>query len=306
MPSISLPSPHTASERVLIYFICGNPGVISYYNSFFSLLRGLIDQSQISSAKTSYDLYGRSLLGFDDDDHKPFSKQNLPYDLDGQIEGLSADIANQKKDGKLYDKVILMGHSVGAYLSVEIMHRIQQDPSKTPGLNLQHGFLLFPTLTSIALSPQGKKATWAFYVPFLEGNAHTLAQWLLSCVSKGTLTWLVKKVTGFEEEGVETTVDWLKSRDGVWQALHLAGSEMRTICEEKWTDELWECSDSSKVPKFFIFYGKNDHWVANEIRDAFIEKRGKQASISVDEGNLPHAFCTHECKSSQHFNIDKH
>lgn len=297
MPSIDLASAHQASHRTLIYFICGNPGIISYYDDFLTLLRGLLDKAQTASATTSYDIYGRNLLGFDDNEHEPYSETNLPYDLEGQIEGIWADVAQRNaRDDKPYDKVILMGHSVGSYIAVEIMHRHQQNPSKTPDLNLCHGFLLFPTLTYIARSPQGRKAMWAFQVPYLEVNAHSLAQWILGCFSKERLTWIVSKITGFDESAVTTTVDWLKSRDGVWQALHLGRSEMRSICEEKWLDDLWQTSSppEDKAPRFYIFYGNNDHWVDNDIRDAFIGKHGHHASIAVDKGSIPHAFCTRQ------------
>jgi hypothetical protein len=109
---------------------------------------------------------------------------------------------------------------------------------------------------------------------------------------------------GFTKQTAEVTAKWLKSRDGVWQAMHLGMSEMRTICEERWEEELWEATEGEdrssgegKVPKFFIFYGKDDHWVANHLRDAFIERRRMEEGhtrILVDEGDIPHAFCVRE------------
>jgi hypothetical protein len=318
----------------LVYFICGNPGLVNYYVTFLECLRGMLDAADEGSGGTAYDIYGRNLLGFSDDDHEPFSETNVPWDLDGQIEGIYQDVAarsvipddagaegEQGKGSRPYDFVVLMGHSVGAYISVEIMHRHMKDSeSRAPHLNLRHGFLLFPTLTHIASSPSGRRVT--FLTKMIPGsaerNAHRAAKLILGCIPYVCVLWIVMNVMGFTKETAEVTARWLKSRDGVRQAIYLGMSEMRTICEEKWEEELWEATEerggdddaaprssgegdeevSSKIPKFFLFYGRNDHWVANHIRDAFIERRksGKKGHtrILVDEGDIPHAFCVRE------------
>lgn len=300
----------------------------------------MLDAEDEGSGGTAYDIYGRNLLGFSDDEHEPFSTSNEPWDLDGQIDGMYRDVASRTvipdeagaegQEGEAarpYDFVVLMGHSVGAYISVEIFHRHMQDPSPAPHLNLRHGFLLFPTLTHIANSPQGRNVGLLMSIPGLETNAHHLAKFILNCIPYVCVLWIVKNVLGFTPQTAEVTARWLKSQGGVWQAIHLGLSEMRTICEEKWEEELWETTagdddisnydyyhgkskisangesengtetPQQQIPKFFIFYGKNDHWVASHVRDAFIEKRKSEkghTKIQVDEGDIPHAFCVKE------------
>ncbi|PTB63365.1 hypothetical protein BBK36DRAFT_1181732 [Trichoderma citrinoviride] len=356
-PSISLPAKPRPNDgpanqrHGLIYFVCGNPGLVHYYTVFLECLRGMLDELQDEEtggrrSRTAYDIYGRDLLGFSDDDHEPFVRgSNEPWDLDGQIEGIYKDVAAQRipsaqtqdqgtgqnglqdREGtRPYDFVILMGHSVGAYISLEIFHRHAKDSSRAPHLHLRHGFLLFPTLTHIAASPSGRQASLLLSIPRLEGNAHLLAKFALRCLPHGVVLWIVKNVMGFTDQTARVTADWLKSRDGVWQAIHLGLSELRTICEEKWEEELWRATAEDEddadgyeychidnndtgdgegrergrqIPKFFIFYGKHDHWVANHLRDAFIERRREHVEeghtrILVDEGDLPHAFCVKE------------
>ncbi|UKZ58216.1 hypothetical protein TrVGV298_012083 [Trichoderma virens] len=323
----------------LIYFICGNPGLVNYYAVFLDCLRGMLDAADEGSGGTAFDIYGRNLLGFSDDDHEPFSNTNEPWDLDGQIDGMYRDVAARSvipdnagaegEDGQAarpYDFVILMGHSVGAYISVEIFHRHMQDPSQAPHLNLRHGFLLFPTLTHIANSPSGRRLGLLRSIPSVEDNAHHLAKFILNCIPFACVLWIIKNIMGFTPQTAEVTARWLKSRDGVWQAIHLGLSELRTICEEKWEEELWETTiedddinnynyyhgkgktaangesqdgaetPQQQIPKFFIFYGKHDHWVANHLRDAFIERRSEKGhtKIQIDEGDIPHAFCVKE------------
>lgn len=304
-PSLSLPSNRRqdAKKRALIYFVCGNPGIVEFYADFFSSLRALLDKSE---QDTAYDIYGRNLLGFHDEDHEPFGPGNEPYDLDGQIEGIWKDVAaRQTEQGKPYDFVILMGHSVGAYIAVEVFARQSQNPK--PDLHLQHGFLLFPTITWIQDSPSGRKVMPIKFLPTLERNLHRIARLLLFFLSASTLQYVWENFLGFSTQAAASLAEWLKSRDGVWQAIHLGRSELRTILEETWEEELWhaampegggdEDKEQDVTPKFFMFYGKHDHWVANHLRDEFIQKRKEsghpgQPRIAIDEGDIPHAFCT--------------
>ncbi|KAL7799923.1 hypothetical protein V8C37DRAFT_97168 [Trichoderma ceciliae] len=332
----------------LIYFICGNPGLVDFYAVFLDCLHGMLDAADEGPGGTAYDVYGRNLLGFGEHDHEPFSKANEPWDLDGQIDGIYEDVAarrvtavtanddddaevegDQGKAKQPYDFVILMGHSVGAYIAVEIFHQHMKDASRAPHLNLRHGFLLFPTLTHIAESPSGRRLSIFRSMPRVEDAARHLAKFALCCIPFACLLWIMTGIMGFTPQTAEVTARWLKSRDGVWQAIHLGLSELRTICEEKWEEELWEaaveedddddtdscnhsrgeapahgespsCLEASprQTPRFFLFYGKHDHWVANHLRDAFIEKRSERGHtrIQIDQGDIPHAFCVRERK----------
>lgn len=139
----------------------------------------------------------------------------------------------------------------------------------------------------------------------MEAHFITYAKGLLNLFPQATLHWIIENVMGFSKHAADVTAEWLKSRDGVLQALHMGKSELDTIFEDKWDDELWEVSASAadlQAPRFFMFYGREDHWVANHVRDEFIERRrragekGGRTSITVDEGNIQHAFCTKERK----------
>ncbi|VUC35066.1 unnamed protein product [Clonostachys rosea] len=296
-------------RRVLIYFICGNPGLIEFYEGFLGHLRKLILASP-SIKDLEVDLYGRNLVGFDDDDHRPFSApDNVPVDLEGQICSVYDNVANvvreETKRGEGYGDVILMGHSVGAYIATEVMHRHLAEPAEwARHVKLRHGFLLFPTLTHIAASPSGRRMQLLRAVPFMDSYFHLLARGLLGVIPEAAVRWLVGRIVGLKDtKMVGVLTRWLKSRDGVWQAVHLGKSEMETIKEEVWEEELWslagegEGEGESGAPRFFVLYGKEDHWVANHLRDEFIARRkkdGGETRIEVDEGDLPHAFCLKE------------
>ncbi|KAH8179209.1 lipid-droplet associated hydrolase domain-containing protein [Sarocladium implicatum] len=305
MPATAIPSvshlscrSREANRHVLIYFICGNPGLIDYYRHFLLCLCTLIEIAD-PNAGTAYDIYGRNLPGFSDSDHDvPFSEANPPWGLDGVIEDTYEDVVRQSKK---YDEVILMGHSVGAFITVELFHR--HEKRRTEGLELKHGILLFPTISHIALSRSGRVFTGLMaYVPLLRQYAHVLARLVISLVPGMVVLWYLRLVLGFSEAAAKTTLGWVKSRDGVWQTLWLAGEEMEMIKgDERWGEEIWEVANyenekkgAGRVPKFFMLYGKKDHWVADHARDQFVErmKEGDGTRIEIDEGDLPHAFST--------------
>lgn len=321
----------SAGRDVLIFFISGNPGLIDYYQPFFSSLRQLLDSSP-SCKSTRFYIYGQDLAGFNDADHEPFNKKNPPRDVEYQIrcsfEALSrlrvpppspvsgsgdGDGAAADDDDKPYDEVILAGHSVGSYVALEMLHRMATRQPGFSGEAARHlrpraGFLLFPTIEHIRLSPQGVRLDLLRRIPVLGPSAHLLAWGFLRPWPAAALRWFVGNALGFPPHAADVTTRFLKSRDGIWQALHMGMDEMRVIGEDRWDDTLWNevrkvaeaeedasrAQDGKPLPRFFFFFGKEDHWVASHLRDAFIarsQERSEHMRMMVDEGNLPHAFC---------------
>ncbi|KAI0490202.1 hypothetical protein F4859DRAFT_508010 [Xylaria cf. heliscus] len=299
-PSRSSGAINNDSQNVLIFFVPGNPGLIGYYEPFLSALRDLLDATTSLNA-ISFHIHGQNLAGFTDEDHEPFTSRRKPYDLEYQIQHILKTVSGLRigsgpKQGQSYDHVLLMGHSVGAYIALETCHRVLRDPSLAPELRLTSGVLLFPTIDHIADSPSGWKLNMLRQTPLLGDNAYRIAQGFLRLWPYDALYWFVSKTLGFPQHAAEVTTRWLKSRDGVWQSLHLGMDEMRVIGEDKWDDELWDIAATSAVtstspPKFYFFFGQQDHWVADHYRDEFIRKRSGRTRIIVDEGKLPHAFC---------------
>lgn len=365
--------------------ISGNPGLIGFYEPFLSTIRQLLDESQSpsNSNSTRIHLYGQDLAGFSDADHdRPFTlPSNPPRDLEYQIKNTEETLRNlyvDRHDGSLqhrsqrpvsqdsalpFDDIVLIGHSVGSYIALELFHRnlalrsqTQQEtdehstasgvPSSPARPNLRSAILLFPTITHIAKSAAGKRLDLLRQIPILGPNAYLIARGLLSCLPVLAVSWIVSSLLRFPPHASAVLVPWLKSRDGVWQALYMGMDEMRVIREDKWGRELWDIEHATPpapvfadakakdasiqtvsspplLPKFFFFFGQNDHWVADHYRDLFIASRndGKQpvtettsnrdddtasdteaavqssTRIIVDEDKLPHAFCIHHSET---------
>lgn len=322
----------TPQPQCLLFLISGNPGIIEYYEPFLKKLKDLLSSSPIQN-KTLFHLAGRDLAGFNDDDHEPFTTDRPPFDLEHQITHTLSQLAAMRitcgqNTGRPFDQVILIGHSVGAYIALEIFHRLLQKPDQAPHLRLKAGILLFPTITHLAQSPSGIHLEFIRRSPLLNNHAHRVATGFLGLSPSPALRWFVRHALGFSPHATAITVRWLMSRDGVWQAIHLGKDEMRVVGEERWSDELWEVAEDAEVqeqksgdvdhntppPKFFFYFGQKDHWVSNKMRDEFIAKRKSHADregpshkkgrtkVEMAESNIPHAFCTSE-SSYSHYGV---
>lgn len=175
------------STVTTIFFISGNPGLISYYHPFLSLLADQLRVSEGSKPGSSFQIYGCSLGGFElledkiqtfnDRSHKPNPKiHGLEDQIDfvhGKLHTLvmenskttlsqtrSPDAAFATATTPPRQKFILIGHSVGAYIAMEILRRHRETSgSKSAEFDIIGGVMLFPTVMDIAASPSGRKLT---------------------------------------------------------------------------------------------------------------------------------------------------
>lgn len=188
--------PSEAEVETTIFFVSGNPGLIGYYHPFLSLLARYLGQDP-GNSKTPYQIYGCSLGGFEvDHDDASETAESMPrstcgtrrdmngtagrqpqlYDLEDQIRfvhGKLMALMERNVSAKGRRKIILVGHSVGAYIAMEVLRRHRETTSngKSPldttqsnktssvDFDIVGGVMLFPTVIDIALSPSGQKLT---------------------------------------------------------------------------------------------------------------------------------------------------
>lgn len=333
--------------------IPGNPGLIAYYEPFLKTLRKLLDEREAKpDSHHAFHIYGRNLLGFDDRDHEPafgtptaVGSTTEPFTLEDQIRYLCEQVQRiststlpeltTNNTPRTFDEVILIGHSVGAYMALEIFNRhhhqakvVSSSSSPSPSslslsstlspppslpalahVPLKSALLLFPTVLHIAKSRSGQRLDFIRRTPLLSWTTHHLAKGLVDLFPRWMLDTVVRRVLGFPDHAAAATVRFLGSRDGIWQALHMGKDEMGVIKEEVWGEELWEIEEmeeregekggGSGRSKFFFYFAEKDHWVADEVRDEFIERRRRhekgRTEIVIDETGIPHAFCIRKC-----------
>jgi len=185
--SISHAKPRNPARTYLVYFITGNPGLIEYYRTFLTHLYGLLSTSSSSSSSSSsihspnFHIFGRSLSGFEVDDVCSKDKSTgFPYSLREQItrsgnalKELAGDLKG--KDGR-QPKVILVGHSVGSYILLELIRELREGLARggevDVGVDVVGGICLFPTVVDIARSNSGRSGG-VCYLSFTSVSYHS-------------------------------------------------------------------------------------------------------------------------------------
>ncbi|KAK8247617.1 hypothetical protein HDK77DRAFT_425932 [Phyllosticta capitalensis] len=333
--------PQARRKNYLIYFITGNPGLIGYYDLFLSYLNLSLADRLPPSTQVNFDVFGRSLSGFESEARGGFLRRRCaasgypaeaaggrgaglrpgarpPFGLEEQIKGAEwalwdhvQGMREQQQEQGDFDpladddepNIILVGHSVGAYVAMEILRRWREkvNDAGTKEVNedqpgrIVGAVCLFPTVTHIAKSDSGKKFSALLSIPWIALILHMLATLLTFWIPSALLFHLVQLVARMPEDAARTTTAFIKSRHGIRQALHMARDELRTITHDKWDAELWGAALPSDLqqkqraprPQLYFLFGRKDHWVADETRDELIRLRGRSNTMAnITNGSM--------------------
>lgn len=144
----------TSKVRHHIFMITGNPGCIGYYHEFLTLLW---NELGTLSKGTDLSVFGVSMSRFTDDGRRAV------LGLQGQIDYLESRLREYIEqyvviDSSVEHNVIIIGHSVGAYIGLELIRRHQDQSRKGSNRGFQViGYVgLWPTVTHIAQSKRGR------------------------------------------------------------------------------------------------------------------------------------------------------
>ncbi|KAF1812036.1 hypothetical protein P152DRAFT_42715 [Eremomyces bilateralis CBS 781.70] len=299
----------TSEDHYLVYFISGNPGLISYYTKFMSHLH---KQLQSHHKHARFTISGRSLHGFEVQEKSRIEGKEPPYSLNEVIELAEKSLqdhagkASSQLDGKK-PKVILAGHSVGAYILLELIRRHRSRLAETGShaedeTRIVGGICLFPTVADLPSSKRGAILNALARFHYASAVAMLILTLFASLLPASLSTSLVQLFTGMPPDSTTITAAFIKSPHGVRQSLHLGLDEVKQITTDKWDAEIWGAAHPSPVgrrPKLFFYFGENDHWVADRTRDDLIRIRGRgkhggeeewRPKMEVDGKGIPHAF----------------
>ncbi|KAF2181869.1 hypothetical protein K469DRAFT_588844 [Zopfia rhizophila CBS 207.26] len=292
----------------IIFFITGNPGLIEYYHAFLTHLYAILTSS--SSSSVQFQVCGRSLAGFEVDGSGPSGLgDGPPYSLQDQIEHIGRALEfhesiERRRSGRT-PRFILIGHSVGSYILLEIIRRTRKRALKDAesSVRIAGGICLFPTVTHIAKSQSGRRSRWLLRRSGFALFVSILAKSLTLVLPARLLAFLISALMSFPSDAATVTSSFIKSPGGVRQALqvlllhypykgtncvrHMARDEMNTITTDAWDTEIWGAAHPSlnpwPRPILRFLFARSDHWVANETRDELIKVRGANEAGDVEE-----------------------
>ncbi|KAJ6574933.1 hypothetical protein B0H19DRAFT_1126435 [Mycena capillaripes] len=241
-----------ASPEAVFLFIPGNPGLVQFYTEFLTLLQ---------SNHPRLAIFAHAHLS-----HTP----NLPsreYSLAAQIESaIEAVDATRAVFGKA--RIFLSGHSVGGWIALQVLKARPSDISQL--------FLLCPTLSHIADTPNGRQLSWLFKSPLPK-----IISWLSYLTRPLPLSvffpWPVLQIAVLRS--------FLNSPATIFACLSMAHEEMATI------RELDQSLLTEHTHRIFLYFAAHDDWVSTHKAQIIRAYSPSETAMIVDQANVPHAFC---------------
>ncbi|KAI6227216.1 Lipid droplet-associated hydrolase [Aphelenchoides besseyi] len=209
------------------------------------------------------------------------------FDLHDQITHAYEFVNNIVAPTMTNKNLVIVGHSIGAYIGTSIKKRLEVDGFK---INL---IGLFPTLTNMADTPAGKRVRP--YINFVR-KYDTLTR-----VSLYGFRWLPIEIKRFL---IRLFIRRPRPSPSVNQAAAelIDGLVFRNICNMA-ANELDvvhslepKLEESLKEGDVHLYYGLSDHWVPTEYAHEIAQQIGKDRVVFDDTGS-DHAFVLKDSKT---------
>ncbi|KAF8519114.1 hypothetical protein BU17DRAFT_90299 [Hysterangium stoloniferum] len=255
--------PHTSLQLLtVVLFIPGNPGLIDFYNPFLSELHRSFKDEGLA-------ILAHALLGHSP--HLTISKGS-EFLLLQQVEAV---ITVVDKINACWNniKLVLIGHSVGSWIITQVL---KARPNVVDAL-----YMLFPTISNMARTPNGRILSWFFHRPI----ASIISR--LSILLRPIVTPTVYLLySSWPEHQRAVLRSFIRSPDSIFAALILAEDEMRTITAPD------HSLLTEHLSKLWLCYAEKDDWVGEE-REVLTRLLGEPADVRIVHCNhgVPHAFC---------------
>ncbi|XP_042515879.1 lipid droplet-associated hydrolase [Macadamia integrifolia] len=248
-----------------VLFIPGNPGVVSYYKEFVEALYELLGETSSVTA-----------IGHISHTRKNWEHGCL-FSLQDQIDHKMDFIKQEIRHTEI--PLLLVGHSIGSYISVEIFKRVPEQVKYCIGL--------YPFLTldkkSFKQSVIGKiSASQALCVTL--SSIVAVLGFLPSRVTRA----LVRRYLGssWSSTAVEATCTHLLQYHCVRNVLFMAMTEFIKLSEVP--DWMFIRGRQDKIA--FLF-GIDDHWGPLTMFEE-ISKQAPDVALSIEREGHTHAFCS--------------
>ncbi|XP_063298190.1 lipid droplet-associated hydrolase [Pelobates fuscus] len=272
-PWINLKKTSGESPPKLLFFIIpGNPGIVGYYRTFMeSLYRGFNEKYPVWAI--SHAGHCSPPKGMDMTNDTEIDPIEDIFGINGQIEH---KLCFLKKNVPVDTKLILIGHSIGCYIILEMMERAID-------LKILQSILLFPTIERMAQSPQGKIMTpllcnlrYVVYMPLY------LLSFLPESVQASLIKFVLRGIKSVDEFSVTASLNLFRV-DCAANAMYMGGQEMMQVLERDNT------IIQKNLSKIIFYYGANDNWCPVQYYED-IKKDFPEGNIWLCQRGIRHAF----------------
>jgi len=256
------------SDRCFV-IIPGNPGCIKFYEQFATVTgegTGLVVKGVSHTAHAK-------CPGGPDHSHPELGECGLEAQVRHKVEYLRGEIFPK------YERVVLIGHSIGCYMILHLMDLLQEDERA----KVAKCMLMFPTIERMRATPNGRKLTplltharWVF--PFVAYSVSYLPDPLLNY----TLSFFVKKKPDYCCHDIVKRN--LLTPQVANSVTFLALEEMLQVVERD--DDLI----SRHAEKLIIYYGNKDPWCTADMYEEVSKLHGDAAQVHLCQRDIEHAF----------------
>ncbi|XP_010534397.1 PREDICTED: lipid droplet-associated hydrolase isoform X1 [Tarenaya hassleriana] len=247
-----------------VLFITGNPGVASFYKDFVESLYNFLDGNASITA-----------IGHISHTSKDWESGRL-FSLQEQIDHKMDFIRQELRDVKV--PIVLVGHSVGAYISLEMLRKCLDKVIYCVGL--------YPFL---ALNRQSLKQSYIVKLAmssFLSTTASLLIA-SLGLLPMGVSRLFVSKFIGnsWSDAAVQAACTHLRQYHTMRNVLFMAKTEFTKLAEEPDWDFMRE-----NQSRLAFLYGIDDHWGPLQMFEE-ISKQAPGIPLSIEREGHTHGFC---------------
>lgn len=296
MPFITLEHPaptsayHIPGPGPLFCLIPGNPGLIEYYTEYIDSLKEQLPD---------YAFLVISHLGSDTRVSLPgkFNANTPIHGLDEQIEHKVDILSHFVSNGPR--KLVLAGHSVGAWMVERIALKLKDDYSDI--IEITQVLMLTPTIHQIAQSPKGSLFTnLVGYISRRPGTVlGRFAQVVYYLCPQIVMRYAIAAGMGgmtsqIPKHALDASIRMAERPDILKQVGNMAVEEMVRIGD--FTPEMQRFWQDFNI---WGFFAQVDDWISPESQASILERYSPYPNVSfyVDtdkENGTHHAFCVRD------------
>lgn len=288
-----IPGPNR--QAPIFYMIPGNPGLCEFYETFLEELKTLYPEFEyLCPSHIGFDTLTQPNYGLHPGDTNHTLDEQIQHKISLLREWVRGESNGNNKTGRPRD-VVIMGHSVGAWMVQRIATAFRNDPV----VHIKLVGLLTPTIMDIAQSDRGKKLmTIAKYVS--PGTILPRASQLLTwAVPQSYVKSALQYIMGSPSEVAVNAASSLVTKPKiVKQALEMAAEEMHRIGSEIEPSDIKGFWDADNGYRIWLYFVKEDHWVANVTREYILKETDDAPHVSSvvedEDSAIVHAFCVRD------------
>ncbi|CAL9118016.1 unnamed protein product [Musa textilis] len=262
---------HSEESSLHVLLIPGNPGIVLYYKDFVEAIYQLLE------GQASVTVIGHICHAAKDWEH------GRMFSLEEQINH-KVDFIEQEYQNSEHPLILVVGHSIGSYICLEIFKRLQQQVTYViglyPFLSLNKSSLKQSMIGLISRSSI-LSTTISYFVSFL-GSLPTRVQ-----------VAMVRKCLGqsWSPTAVDATCSHLLQYHTMRNMLFMAMTEFEKLSEEP--DWMFVKKKHNQIS---LLFGIDDHWGPLSLFEE-VSRMVPGLALSIEREGHMHAFCCTEAGS---------